>query len=68
MTGIESTIWCENCGVEILWGAVVVSKRYFCCQDCFLGLRCKCSERMEMDDGRRGEGSAVGETSEGAYQ
>lgn len=68
MTGYESTIWCDNCGVEILWGPFVVGKRYFCCRDCFDGLRCKCSERMEMDDDRRGEGSSVGAAIGGAHQ
>ena len=61
MTGIESTIWCHNYGVEILWGPIVINKRYYCCQDCYEGLRCKCSERMEMEDETREVDSSVGE-------
>ena len=60
MTGIESTIWCNNCGVEILWGPVINGKRYYCCQECFDGLRCKCAEHMEMDEERRGEAYFAG--------
>ena len=62
MTGIEATIWCDNCGVEILWGPIIRSQRYFCCQDCLDGLRCRCGERLEMEDERRGVESDVGET------
>jgi hypothetical protein len=67
MTGIEFTIWCDNCGVEILWGPIVVGKLHYCCRDCLEGLQCKCSERMEMDDDRRDEGSSAAETSGSAY-
>lgn len=65
MTGIEFTIWCDNCGVEILWGPIVINKRYYCCQDCYEGLRCKCSERMEMEDEPREVDSTVGELTGG---
>ena len=65
MTGIESTIWCDKCGVEILWGPIVINQRNYCCQSCFEGLQCKCSERMEMDDDRRGGESSVDEVTGG---
>ncbi len=50
---IENTIWCDNCGVEISWGPIIVDKQYYCCQDCREGLLCKCSDRMDLDDDRR---------------
>jgi len=61
MTRIDSTFWCDNCGVEILWGPIVIDKRYYCCRDCYEGLRCKCNERMEMEDERREVDSSIGE-------
>ena len=61
MTGIDSTFWCDSCGVEILWGPIVIERRYYCCRDCYVGLRCKCSERMEMEDERREVDSSIGE-------
>lgn len=67
MIGFGSTIWCDNCGVEILWGPIVVGRRYYCCRDCFDGARCKCSERIEMEDDRRGEESSIGATAGGVY-
>lgn len=59
MSGIDTTRWCDNCGVEIYWGPLVVGKFIYCCQDCYRGLRCKCAERMELDDDRRDQQSAV---------
>jgi hypothetical protein len=54
MSSIESTIWCDNCGVEILWAPWIDGKRTYCCQDCKeLGF-CACGEHMEIDDDRRG--------------
>jgi len=60
MTGIESTIWCDNCGVEILWGPLVINKCNYCCRDCYERLGCKCSEWMEMEDERREVDSSIG--------
>lgn len=61
MPVIEDTIWCDNCGVEILWGAIVVGKRHYCCRDCYEGRECRCGERMEIEDERREEGSSPAE-------
>lgn len=47
-------IWCDGCGVEILWSPVIVGNRDHCCQDCADGLPCRCGERMELDERRRG--------------
>lgn len=52
MTKYRDTIWCDGCGVEISWSAVVVDNRHFCCQDCCQGMGCECSYRMELDDER----------------
>lgn len=56
MAWYEESIWCEGCGIEITGRPVVVTKRIYCCQDCARGIRCNCSERMEMDDSRRNAG------------
>ncbi len=65
MTGIESTLWCENCGMEIQCGPIVINNRKYCCRDCYLGLRCNCSERMEMEDERREAASSMAELTAG---
>lgn len=46
MTRIHETIWCDGCGVEILWPALVVDNHDYCCQDCLEGYRCECGEHM----------------------
>lgn len=59
MSRIEQTVWCDNCGVEITWGAIVRAGQerhrilHFCCSDCLAGRPCKCGERMEMEEERR---------------
>ena len=54
---IIETVWCDSCGVDILWGPLIVDKRDYCCQGCSDGLFCGCGERMEMDEYRRGCGA-----------
>lgn len=53
----RDTIWCDGCGVEISWAAVVDQQLIYCCIDCQEGLPCRCGERMEMEDERRQPGS-----------
>ena len=48
------TIFCQGCGVEILWGALIAHKGYYCCQDCLDGRPCTCGERLEPGADRRG--------------
>jgi len=65
MAQIEGVIYCDNCGVEITWGSYLPARAGgapprrsdYCCRECFQGLPCRCGERMDMDDERRG-GSA----------
>jgi hypothetical protein len=52
MSSIESTIWCDGCGVEITWGPWVRDQQRFCCQDCAQGQTCRCGERMEQEEER----------------
>jgi hypothetical protein len=45
-------IWCDECGVEIIWGPVVIDGRHYCCHDCAVGLECDCASansRWEND-------------------
>ena len=49
MARINDTIWCDGCGVEILWGPLVTGKQSFCCQDCLEGRPCACGERLDLD-------------------
>lgn len=65
MASIESTIFCDGCGVEITWSPVLVRNTRlglglvaqrplrFCCQACAQGLPCNCAERMELEEERR---------------
>lgn len=53
MTGIEETVWCDGCGVELTWAPVVVGKHRYCCLDCQAGIPCRCGERLEIDEDRR---------------
>lgn len=55
MPRIENTLFCDGCGVEVIWAPVVSGNRYYCCQDCRDGLECSCGERMEFEDERSGE-------------
>ena len=59
MSRSEGVVWCDGCGVEIIWapyrpvGVREQSNQDYCCENCFKGLSCRCGERMEMDDERR---------------
>ncbi|HEX7974696.1 MAG TPA: hypothetical protein VF498_09830 [Anaerolineales bacterium] len=56
MSQIEGTIRCDNCGVEITWGPLTVNHYHYCCQDCFDGLACQCSQRaLEEEESRTAE-------------
>jgi hypothetical protein len=50
MPRIEYTIWCDNCGVEILDCPIIDGKHFFCCQDCREGRPCGCGDRTELED------------------
>jgi hypothetical protein len=65
MAGIDQTVWCDGCGVEITWGPVVAGKRKYCCQDCAAGLECDCGVRMEIADDAPGSQPAPADTSRG---
>lgn len=53
MVRIDDTLWCDGCGVEILWAPVIYDRRYFCCEVCCRGEECDCAQRLEEDDQRR---------------
>jgi hypothetical protein len=53
---IEETIYCDGCGVEILWAPVKEKHREYCCTDCRDGYECSCGARMDEDDYPRGSG------------
>lgn len=57
---IEDTIYCDGCGVEILWAPVRANQHQYCCADCRDGFECNCGARMESEDYPRGRG--LGET------
>ncbi len=52
----EDTIWCDGCGVEIVWTPLMVDRWDFCCQDCQGGIPCECSALEELDEYRRTRG------------
>ena len=49
----QETIWCVNCGAEILGAPLIREGRDYCCQDCYEGRACLCGERMEPNEERR---------------
>jgi hypothetical protein len=49
------TIWCDGCGVEILWSPVLHGARDYCCEDCGRGWPCECGARQEQEDERRAQ-------------
>ena len=53
MTRYNDLVWCDGCGVEIVWPPLIVGERHYCCEDCLEGLPCMCGERMELYDERR---------------
>jgi hypothetical protein len=55
----NDSIWCDGCGVEILWAPVCAEARDFCCADCRDGFACECGDRPELDARRRGTAEAV---------
>jgi len=48
----NGSLYCRNCGVEVVWLPVVNDSRIYCCQDCFYGLPCDCTAISEMDEDR----------------
>jgi hypothetical protein len=52
MSREHTTIWCDGCGVEILWLPIEEADRDYCCEDCRQGLACECSDRMEEEERR----------------
>lgn len=48
MSRYQNIIWCDGCGVEITWGALVVGKHHYCCEDCHRGVACKCAEQFDL--------------------
>lgn len=62
---VSDTIWCDGCGVEVLWAPVRAQERDYCCADCRDGYACNCGSRVEEEDyPRAGSAGAVtqGET------
>jgi hypothetical protein len=62
MAKIQGATFCDNCGVEITWTPHYVNppapqagvrRGEYCCQDCADGYRCKCGERMLLEEDRR---------------
>jgi hypothetical protein len=55
MSRMNNTIWCDGCGLEIIWLPLVISGRHYCCQECMRGLACQCYRWSELDEERRVE-------------
>lgn len=52
MSREHETIWCDGCGVEILWSPIEEDGRDYCCEDCQHELPCACGDRMEAEERR----------------
>jgi len=46
----QDTVWCDGCGLEILWIPLQIGSAHYCCRDCQEGMRCECREDLEQDD------------------
>ena len=55
MTRYRNTIWCDGCGVEILWVPLQVGNLHYCCEDCKAGYRCECSTLEDENQGHEQE-------------
>lgn len=66
MARYQDTIWCDGCGVEILWSPTIVNRLDYCCEACRDGLPCRCGERMKLDEGRRANTGEAADVSAGA--
>jgi hypothetical protein len=53
MARYENTLWCDGCGVEILWEPLAIDDRTYCCAECWEGILCRCGERQEFEERRR---------------
>ncbi len=53
MVRIEETLFCDGCGVEILWVPVVLGRLYYCCNDCMDGYQCDCGQQEQEEERRR---------------
>ena len=49
MTRYRNTIWCDGCGVEILWVPLQAGSLHYCCEDCRAGYRCECGSQQDED-------------------
>ncbi len=50
------TVFCDGCGVEVLWTPVRAGQQVYCCEDCRDGFECHCGPGMEDDEYPRGGG------------
>jgi hypothetical protein len=55
MTRYNDTVFCDNCGTEILWAPYFYTDGEYCCRDCAERRPCRCGERMEQEDERRSQ-------------
>jgi hypothetical protein len=62
MANIQSDVFCDGCGIEITWTPHYIEpsthhpgtrRGQYCCSDCAGGYRCKCGERLLLEDERR---------------
>ncbi len=64
MAKIQDSVFCDGCGIEVTWTPYYqnpahnipgVRRSEYCCQDCAQGYRCRCGERMLLEEDRRKE-------------
>ncbi len=57
MVQYRETIWCDGCGVEILWTPLIEKGLQYCCLDCQQGFGCDCGEILEEEYREKGSQS-----------
>jgi len=41
---------CKNCGCELAICILVIDGEFYCCDDCYHRVPCRCGEIMEQED------------------
>lgn len=52
MVDIDGTLFCDQCGAEILLGPVIIGEMRYCCEDCAMGKKCNCVVVLDEDSRR----------------
>lgn len=52
MSIYKNTVWCDGCGIEILWIPHPSENLHYCCQTCKNGFKCECQPETDEEEER----------------